>query len=376
MQGLQSQSAMEFLMTYGYVFLIIAIVVAALVAFISIPKTTIPFSCNFYSGFACTDAALWNFGNNHVSLVIAAQDGMPGIVNVTGFNAFVNYRKNTGGGYCLPNNGILDGQYIYCIANFSFYASLQNIYQGTFNLSANYCTSTAQNLSLAPCQASNGLTFGGGIRVQTVNATNGANTLMEVLLLNPGVVYSVPITITNNQPIATPAPFQELLAFPSSTYGTHIKSGWNNVEFSTLPAGRGAVLSAWVESNPSNSGTTEVWVNLPSGVPANSGITIYADFLSGNAMSASGPTGEAPQLSTKYGQYDNGASVFQFYDNFFGNSVVLDSNWTSISSAYSVDNGLVIAASGGGLLSTHALSTAPLPAGKVENSTLFHPLFI
>ena len=56
---------MEFLMTYGYVFLIIAIVISALVAFFSIPKTTLPFSCNFYSGFTCTDAALWNFGNNH-----------------------------------------------------------------------------------------------------------------------------------------------------------------------------------------------------------------------------------------------------------------------------------------------------------------------
>ncbi len=353
MRRLASQSAMEFLMTYGYVFLIITIVVGLLIAFFSIPKTTLPFSCSFYSGFTCTDAALWSFGNKD-SLVIAAIDNMPGIVNITGFNAVIDYQKNSGGGYCIPNNGILEGQYIYCIANFTFYSSPQNIFQGTFNITSNYCTGSAQNLSLTHCKASTGLVFGGGIRVQGINATSGANTLLELLTLNPSLLHSVPITITNNQPIATPAPFQELLAFPSSTYGTYIKSNWNNVEFSTLPAGRGTVLEAWIESNPSNTGTTDVWLNLPGGIAANSSITIYADFMSGTVLSASGPTGEAPQLSSSYGQYDDGVRVFRFYDNFSGTA--LSSLWTGSGNVV-VNNGITIA-----------------PGGSITSNSLFSPL--
>ena len=37
-------------------------------------------------------------------------------------------------------------------------------------------------------------------------------------------------------------------------------------------------------------------------------------------------TGEAPQLSSSYGEYDNGNSVFTFYDSFAGTS--LSSEWT------------------------------------------------
>src|SRR5579875_774278 len=38
-------------------------------------------------------------------------------------------------------------------------------------------------------------------------------------------------------------------------------------------------------------------------------------------------TGVAPQLTSTYGQYDNGINVFQFYDNFAGTS--LSSKWSS-----------------------------------------------
>ena len=62
-----------------------------------------------------------------------------------------------------------------------------------------------------------------------------------------------------------------------------------------------------------------VWVNLPSGLaaapgPSNS-ITIYMNIMGSNVMSSTGPTGEAPELSSSFGQYDDGSSVFTFYSN-------------------------------------------------------------
>jgi len=54
--------------------------------------------------------------------------------------------------------------------------------------------------------------------------------------------------------------------------------------------------------------------------------------------------GEAPSLSGTYGQYDNGANVFTFYDNFAGNS--LSGKWTTIKSgsgvSVTVNNGLTV----------------------------------
>ena len=44
-------------------------------------------------------------------------------------------------------------------------------------------------------------------------------------------------------------------------------------------------------------------------------------------MSTSGPIGEAPSLSPSYGQYDNGALVFNTYANFGGPS--LPSGWAT-----------------------------------------------
>jgi hypothetical protein len=60
-------------------------------------------------------------------------------------------------------------------------------------------------------------------------------------------------------------------------------------------------------------------------------------------------TGEAPQLSSTYAQYDNGANVFEFYDDFAG--TVLDTNkWVETLNGgfLSVDDGLMMLVPGGG----------------------------
>jgi len=64
-------------------------------------------------------------------------------------------------------------------------------------------------------------------------------------------------------------------------------------------------------------------------------------------LSASGPTGEAPQLSPTYGQYDDGNLVFNFYDNFAGTSLN-PNKWVVVASGlnYTVDNGLRYTATG------------------------------
>jgi hypothetical protein len=82
----------------------------------------------------------------------------------------------------------------------------------------------------------------------------------------------------------------------------------------------GNLLNSWMENGSSSSSTNSiVWVSLGSSdaIPAYSTGTIYLGFyqLGYNALSSSGPFGEAPQLSSTYAQYDDGASVFLAYFN-------------------------------------------------------------
>jgi len=130
-----------------------------------------------------------------------------------------------------------------------------------------------------------------------------------------------------------------MIVVDSATYSSYEQSGLQNVEFTTSPNAQGTVLDAWIESNPSSTSTsTTYWVNLPNGIGAGSSITIYMNFMPSSVMSSSGPTGEAPQLSPTYAEYDDGASVFDNYWNFAGTSC--PSGWTC--SGATINNGVTI----------------------------------
>ena len=149
----------------------------------------------------------------------------------------------------------------------------------------------------------------------------------------------VPITIDNSQSTQT-GTYQQLLAVDSLQYSAYINSNWTNVRFQYT---NGTSIPAWIEGNASNtSGNTPVWLRLYS-IPAGTSETIYMliDSKSSFDLSPTGPTGEAPQLSSSYGKFDNGASVFVFYDNFAGTTLSA-TNWQSpigSQGSVSVNNG-------------------------------------
>jgi len=163
-------------------------------------------------------------------------------------------------------------------------------------------------------------------------------------------VISVPITLTNSQATPTPSNFQQMITVNSSTYSAYENAGLNNVEFSSLAGGTGTIYYAWIESGASSASTSTVyWVNLAgSTIPAGGNITVYMNFMASTIMTSTASfTGEAPQLSGTYGQYDNGAQVFTFYDGFPGSS--LSANWTSYSfgaGTLVVNNGITITSVG------------------------------
>jgi len=168
--------------------------------------------------------------------------------------------------------------------------------------------------------------------------------LVTVETLPPYIIYYVPITITNNQNIATASPFQQLIQIPESNFNGYIAYNNNFANFEFFYKNN-TIIPAWIESN--NSGTLNVWLKLAKGIPASSNIIVYMGFASPNInlLSSSGTTGigEAPQLSSTYAQYDDGSSVFNNYWNFIGTS--LPSGWQTTNPGYSINDGLFFDAS-------------------------------
>src|SRR3989454_11957575 len=131
-----------------------------------------------------------------------------------------------------------------------------------------------------------------------------------------------PITFTNNQGSATPATFQQKVTWNPSTYQAYEASDLGNVRF-CADSPCTTQLYAWLEScTPSCTPTAtsaSAWVKLTSSIAGGGGtLTIYIVFQSLSTTFDGNLWGEAPNLSGTYGQYDNGANVFTFYDSFIG----------------------------------------------------------
>ena len=146
------------------------------------------------------------------------------------------------------------------------------------------------------------------------------------------------ITITNNQADPTPSPFQQLLNLNLSSLLSS-PSQLLNLQF-CLDVNCNTPLYAWIQGNSLSN--TYIWVNLPVSIPANSSITIYM-FVRNSIQYPY--TGIAPNLTSTYGQYDNGQNVFLNY--FSGASL---SGWTVSGSAGQTNS----APSGNSIFGTYA----------------------
>src|SRR5574337_881936 len=66
-RGNKAQSAMEYLVTYGWAILIIAIVVSLLYLYVIVPSTVVPSSCSFVSGAYCNNIIVGTNLQTHVT---------------------------------------------------------------------------------------------------------------------------------------------------------------------------------------------------------------------------------------------------------------------------------------------------------------------
>jgi len=177
-------------------------------------------------------------------------------------------------------------------------------------------------------------------------------------------LYYVAITITNSQTTATPAPFQQMITINSSSYSSYLASNLQNVNFQD---GNGNIIPSWLESGNSNTSTSTIyWVSLANGIGASSSVTIYYCIYatSVNCFNTTN-TGVAPQLTTTYAQYDDGASVFNNYWNFAGTSLPSGLSYVNSGSTITINNGATVTQPTSDSGYAWIYTTSALPAGEV-----------
>ncbi|MGC8600000.1 MAG: InlB B-repeat-containing protein [Nitrososphaeria archaeon] len=129
-------------------------------------------------------------------------------------------------------------------------------------------------------------------------------------------VYCVPINLYSSSGIR--GSYQLNVTFDPSLYKNYLSPDLGNIRFMFS---NGTMLHAWLESysgaSPLSSQSALIWVNLPDGVPR--GNTVIYMVFEPNQTFDGYWMGEAPQLSPKYGEYDNGMYVFDYYTDFINN---------------------------------------------------------
>ncbi len=172
-----------------------------------------------------------------------------------------------------------------------------------------------------------------------LNVSRGLGSNFNTSIPN-GLVHIIALKISNSESVHTPAPFQQLMNFDSAKYSKYEAPNLQNIVFFNSDL---EVIPSWLESGASKySIQTYYWLSLARGISGDSYITIFMGFAKETTNLFNGKTiGEAPQLSHRYGEFDNGARVFNYYDNFAGRS--LSSNWEkTYSSDVRVWNGLYL----------------------------------
>jgi len=180
--------------------------------------------------------------------------------------------------------------------------------------------------------------------------TNQGNSLAEqmsveqvVFNLTSGPPPYVPLTITNSQISASPAPFQQSVTIDPALYTSIEATDLGNVRFFTTFSANtfSGQIDSWLESfsgsiTPNTATSALFWLNLPSGIGASTAITIYMVFEPTSTGFDGSIAGEAPELSTTYGVHDNGANVFTLYG---GGGSGGWSGFTFVGGAWSTTNG-------------------------------------
>ncbi|MDE1870564.1 MAG: hypothetical protein KGH71_06380, partial [Candidatus Micrarchaeota archaeon] len=188
---LRIQSATEYLLTYGWAFLIAGVVIAALYLFIFAPTALSPSSCTFSSGAYCQDLILGSSLTLSKMAVLLTNTNTYSIINP---KITVNVSGSSYHGTCTPNF-ILPGGAIICNATITPAVSQSALASGKFIF------------SYIPCPGDNATVCSSN----SVQSYSGTFTTHASPLLSP-TTLNITLTVRNSSQVALSTTLDKLTA--------------------------------------------------------------------------------------------------------------------------------------------------------------------
>ena len=168
---------------------------------------------------------------------------------------------------------------------------------------------------------------------------------------------AIPITLGNAATV-NPYYYQQKI-FIERNVSSLINNNFTNLYFAYRNE---TLIPAWIQSI--NESGSVVWIRLLSNTTE---IYLWVFPKYYDLLSSNGYLGEAPQLSNKYGQYDNGGRVFNFYYNFSNNSTTNENFYSTGTSNYTLHSGLYLGS--GATLNSYAQLYNGILFGGVDYET-------
>ena len=367
---LSAQSAMEYLMTYGWAILIMAVVLAALFELgVFNGSNLAPQACIAQAGFVCrnpvytANGITFTFGQTTGRdyygdwIFVAAQDealnsnGIP--INFTG-NVVNDYNAVQVGS---STNVLIPGQTVsvnFPGSKFPYGAIPVNPTVGTpFDgyIWLGYCLSPCNSPTAYSKAATITIKSSGGIAMTGTSSTSTSSSA------STSIAY-VQITLTNNAGSPSSTGFQDEISFQPSRWSAFESYNLGNIRFYSGNAITGSgPLYSWCETNCGNtiSSNAIFWVNLGNNqIPAGGTLVINMTFTGATQydvdyagesplQSCSDPANPSSCTASTYGEYDNGANVFPtLYQNWASGSLS-SLGWTNNGGyTVTVDDGLTL----------------------------------
>ena len=182
----KGQSALEYLVTYGWALLLVAIVASLLYLYVLAPSAIVPSQCSFASGMQCKDLILgMNYTTHAAELAIYATNSQPYPIEKPVLYININ-GVNTTAVQCKPNY-VLAGGSIICEVPLSQKVSFNQLVTGSLYINALYCGLTGANTP-ASCTTSPTEVYSGSFNahVQPMVSTSSTITLFAVNTTHPG----------------------------------------------------------------------------------------------------------------------------------------------------------------------------------------------
>jgi hypothetical protein len=146
---MRSQSSLEFLTTYSFLFIILGIVMSIIVFLSMAPGTFLPSQCNAFSGPTCNFVALTSnsaAGYSLVTISVTNSQSVP--INITSMNTTIKSALSPGA--CTPTF-LYPGEEATCVSPVNSIYGLTSLVEGYYTLNAQYCNSGISSLSGGNC---------------------------------------------------------------------------------------------------------------------------------------------------------------------------------------------------------------------------------